>query len=244
MYSHLIEEIAGERGITGTDGKKWEWCLRTNGTYLECPIANYQRDVSFVAAVHNPSNKVQFISSVKTPHPNYKVQAITSKGELIDVPHAPMCSLIEIENGQVIQDCEFLLRYHIQQNDVDFFLFTYSENEKAEEAFPQEYHCVNDPLDPLTIQNDYTSLTIFEYDHTNGTLFKYENVNEDGHYVFSFDFRYYKSYQGDDEPASGAYIFRPDDNYQRSFRYSEMSNYTKVTSELAEEIHLMFDIKP
>ena len=76
-------------------------------------------------------------------------------------------------------------------------------------------------------------------------MFTLQNKNEGGDtYVFGFDFRYYRSYQGDQKPASGAYIFRPDDNYQRSFRYSELYNISSLSSDLAKEFHLMFDYPP
>jgi hypothetical protein len=54
---------------------------------------------------------------------------------------------------------------------------------------------------------------LFDYDETNGTLFKINNANEPGEYVFSLDFRFYMAYQGAEEPASGAYIFRPNTPY-------------------------------
>lgn len=65
----------------------------------------------------------------------------------------------------------------------------------------------------MTIKNSKMNLTLFDQDETNGTLFRLVNKNENVEYVFAFDFQYYKPYQGDDKPASGAYIFRPDDQY-------------------------------
>jgi len=40
--------------MLGLDG--WETCDRTNSTYKECPIAQYDIGNSTFVAVHNPSN--------------------------------------------------------------------------------------------------------------------------------------------------------------------------------------------
>lgn len=50
----------------------WEWCIRTNGTYLDCPIANFNDNRTFITAVHNPALKIQTISTIKVPHDHYK----------------------------------------------------------------------------------------------------------------------------------------------------------------------------
>ena len=41
-YAEMVNEIAKERGIQRS--KLWEWCARSNGTYLDCPIANYEKE--------------------------------------------------------------------------------------------------------------------------------------------------------------------------------------------------------
>jgi len=39
----------------GTDNSTWEWCLRTNGTYVNCPIEDHEFE-NVVLAVYNPSS--------------------------------------------------------------------------------------------------------------------------------------------------------------------------------------------
>lgn len=53
-YASIVAEaaskIAGINSITD-----WEWCLKLNTTYLDCPIANQDHLNKFIVAVHNPS---------------------------------------------------------------------------------------------------------------------------------------------------------------------------------------------
>ena len=75
-------------------------------------------------------------------------------------------------------------------------------------------------------------------------MFKYRNKDEDKEYVFGFDFQYYKSFQHSKnsyDPNSGAYTFRPRDEYQESFKYSKLFNITSKKSGVAEEIQLQYE---
>lgn len=51
-YSKLLAKVAANAGVSSDD---WTWCLRTNSTYLDCPINDQADDSSFVLAVHNPA---------------------------------------------------------------------------------------------------------------------------------------------------------------------------------------------
>jgi hypothetical protein len=52
LYSKLIDEAA--RMYANFSSRDWDWCLKTNGTYLDCPIANNQNK-TMVVGVHNPA---------------------------------------------------------------------------------------------------------------------------------------------------------------------------------------------
>jgi hypothetical protein len=52
---------------------KWEWCARTNGTYIDCPLAE-RTTQSFVVVAQNPSAvDIQYVK-LKVAHGNYNVQ--------------------------------------------------------------------------------------------------------------------------------------------------------------------------
>lgn len=75
-------------------------------------------------------------------------------------------------------------------------------------------------------------MTIEDYIVKDGVLFKLLNKNEGVNYTFFFDFKYYRAYQGDDSSKSGAYIFRPDENYQDSLKYSDLYNVSIIETTL------------
>jgi hypothetical protein len=50
----------------------WEWCLKSNGTYLDCPINKYpQKD--FIVVAHNPSIIDYQYMRFKVSHAHYNV---------------------------------------------------------------------------------------------------------------------------------------------------------------------------
>lgn len=53
-----------------------------------------------------------------------------------------------------------------------------------------------------------------------GSYFRSEKKNYNATYDLVFDFRYWKSYQGDVKGTSGVYIFTPDWFEYDSLRYS------------------------
>jgi hypothetical protein len=67
-------------------------CDRTNGTYLNCPIANFSLDegstINF--AMHNPSSIELKMAQISVPHPNFKVQQL-SGAESTDVESDVIC---------------------------------------------------------------------------------------------------------------------------------------------------------
>jgi hypothetical protein len=52
---------------------EWEWCERTNGTYIDCPVAS-RPTKNFLIAAHNPSLVDQKYIRVKVSHGNYDVK--------------------------------------------------------------------------------------------------------------------------------------------------------------------------
>ena len=70
-YSKLIQQQIME--LSGQQGE-WQQCERTNGTYMECPIGNYELkyDQVIYFAVHNPSSLSAGVQ-IPVPHGNFKV---------------------------------------------------------------------------------------------------------------------------------------------------------------------------
>lgn len=54
VYADVIADLANGAGIQAED---WQWCSRTNSTYLDCPISNQDpSNIKMIVAVHNPAN--------------------------------------------------------------------------------------------------------------------------------------------------------------------------------------------
>ena len=49
VHAKLLNDL-----IKTVSSDKWDWCLRTNGTYVDCPI-NGNTNKNFATIVENPS---------------------------------------------------------------------------------------------------------------------------------------------------------------------------------------------
>ena len=50
-----------------------------NSTYLDCPIANYDKDtVKMIAAIHNPALTSQRYVAIAVPHANFTVKGFNN----------------------------------------------------------------------------------------------------------------------------------------------------------------------
>ena len=56
VYADAISDLAKSVGFEAND---WQWCVRTNSTYLDCPISQHiSTEIKMVVGVHNPANLV------------------------------------------------------------------------------------------------------------------------------------------------------------------------------------------
>ena len=55
VYAGVISDFATTVGFKADE---WQWCSRTNSTYIDCPIAAHadSQDIKMVVSVHNPAN--------------------------------------------------------------------------------------------------------------------------------------------------------------------------------------------
>jgi hypothetical protein len=73
VYSDIISEAAANiAGIESTG--PWEWCFKSNSSYLDCPIASQPaHKTKLLVAVHNPSLIPIEHIKLAVPHANYSV---------------------------------------------------------------------------------------------------------------------------------------------------------------------------
>jgi len=73
VYASVIDKVAQ---TTGLDSAQWQLCDRQNGTYLDCPIADYAQSQSYsmIVATHNPSTLFMDNNEIKVPHGHFTVE--------------------------------------------------------------------------------------------------------------------------------------------------------------------------
>jgi hypothetical protein len=68
QYGKMINRLTYRS--TGVSATYWSQCQVSNGTYLDCPVADHINQ-TFVMAVQNPSLQTQYYQKVKVPHIQY-----------------------------------------------------------------------------------------------------------------------------------------------------------------------------
>lgn len=110
VYSEALSNILKEK--SGYQSTSWQWCSRTNGTYLDCPIANNSNQ-SFIVAVHNPSLLDTTYLKIKVSHGHYwAYQWSEEYSNLVRIPANVICFKRQVESGQFVNDCDM----HLQGN--------------------------------------------------------------------------------------------------------------------------------
>lgn len=83
-------------------------CFKTNSTYLDCPIAEYENEESFkmTALVHNPSSLDMTYARLAVPHGKFDVQTLDKESNQFKPAESSVtCHKDHIENGQEIESC-------------------------------------------------------------------------------------------------------------------------------------------
>jgi len=74
MYSDvMLDRVASMSGIMPKQ-LAWQQCLKTNSTYLDCPIADYDLSQPITVAVHNPSSLDVSVAKMAVPHGKFHVE--------------------------------------------------------------------------------------------------------------------------------------------------------------------------
>jgi alpha-mannosidase len=77
VYASVIADAALKIANLNTTGDDWLWCFKTNSTYLDCPISNYEGgETNIVVAVHNPSLLPMSLVEIAVPHGHYDTYAL------------------------------------------------------------------------------------------------------------------------------------------------------------------------
>lgn len=90
-----------------TTSKNFEWCLRSNGTYLDCPLYGNEKE-DFIVGIHNPSVQDMEYFKFKVPHGHYDVFELNSMtGDEVPVTAEVICIKRILQNETIfIDDCD------------------------------------------------------------------------------------------------------------------------------------------
>lgn len=77
QYIEMVEDKIKKIGA-GESKDGWTQCFRTNSTYLDCPVSNYESNYTMNVAVHNPSTIDLQEAKLAVPHGHYKVEVFNT----------------------------------------------------------------------------------------------------------------------------------------------------------------------
>lgn len=73
MFTQVLDEMAKKILPTLTTTSQWQWCIRENSTYLDCPTSEYANSTNIMLAAFNPSADPSDYLSLPVQHAFYKV---------------------------------------------------------------------------------------------------------------------------------------------------------------------------
>jgi hypothetical protein len=112
----------------GLNGK-WKMCEKTNSTYLDCPISQFDltEGAEFYFSVHNPSSLKMNVAEISVPHGNFEVREYiwddqTKKGQYQEVTGADVhCYRDYNLTGDDIQNCAMFIKTSIEPRDINLY---------------------------------------------------------------------------------------------------------------------------
>lgn len=128
VYAQAINFWADKVGFVAND---WQWCLRYNSTYADCPIADYADGDSFkmLIAVHNPANLATKISQIAVPHGNLLVKRFdVETGGMLEAEANVLCNIQEEESdpSSNVDNCQLFIKHEVPAGGIGFFTVEYS----------------------------------------------------------------------------------------------------------------------
>jgi hypothetical protein len=125
----IYEEMMNDHTFKLADIKadRWFQCFKTNSTWLDCPLANYNAgNVTFLVNVHNPTLDYMQYQRIKVPHDKYRVFAwdeTNSKWE--NVRSQIFCLPVKLINNITINDCELHVENMVYPNHFSVLMVQY-----------------------------------------------------------------------------------------------------------------------
>ena len=100
VFAEAIAEAA-QRLAGIQSNQPWEWCLKENSTYLDCPISNnLNKSLNMIVAVFNPSPQPTLYTSIAVPHGNLDVKVYNFVSQsFVNADSSVLCDNETLPNG-------------------------------------------------------------------------------------------------------------------------------------------------
>lgn len=110
VYGKLLAEKANtiDRSLDLAEAAAWAPCFRTNSSYHDCPIADYEKgaNYSMYVMVHQASPVQQSSFSIAVPHGHFDVGLFDDiSGGYVGIPASVVCVTDHFGNGTAFQNC-------------------------------------------------------------------------------------------------------------------------------------------
>ncbi len=126
VQTHIVDEHLEK--VFGYHAGEWTWCARTNGTYLDCPVAGNEQK-NLVVAAHNPSLETVPYLKVKVSHGNYKVsKLVEGSSKMQPLNAAVICFKRQVESGDIVNDCEMHIDASLSADSLSFISLFYDKS--------------------------------------------------------------------------------------------------------------------
>lgn len=225
LYSDLMDRQVTHLTNGIVTSTTWQMCDRTNATYLDCPVSEYDlnQGSEFFVSVHNPSSLKLNVAQISVPHGNFIVQEYSESeknykdSQGVDV----MCYRDYDEQGVEMQNCQMFIKSSIESRDITLFKLTV--NKSVSNEVPQESLKAGDFIENKDIKLQFNRGTAKDSSLNFSILDKEFNSQNN----FEFLMRYWPSYCNTSPSGnghnSGAYDFRSLDYLFESLTYSELT---------------------
>jgi hypothetical protein len=73
VFIQVLDEMSKKVLPSLSTKGQWQWCIKENSTYLDCPTSEYPNSTNIMIAAYNPSADPSDYLSVPVQHAFYKV---------------------------------------------------------------------------------------------------------------------------------------------------------------------------
>jgi len=105
LFTEVLDEMAKKILPTLTTKTQWQWCIRENSTYLDCPTSEYANSTNILLAAFNPSTDPSDYLTLPVQHAYYKVMTYNYANQAFQPANAVVFSENEtLPNGYTVNN--------------------------------------------------------------------------------------------------------------------------------------------